>query len=33
MIHVLPIAFIALLAIWLLETILFVVSYRQSKSS
>jgi len=28
-----PIAAIALLAIWLLETILFVVSYRQSKSS
>lgn len=30
---VLPIAAIVLLSIWLLETILFVVSYRQSKSS
>lgn len=28
-----PIAAIVLLSIWLLETILFVVSYRQSKSS
>lgn len=28
-----PIAAVVLLSIWLLETILFVVSYRQSKSS
>jgi hypothetical protein len=31
--NLLPIAVIALLAIWVVETIVFVVSYRQSKSS
>jgi hypothetical protein len=31
--EILPIAGVALLVVWLLETVVFLVGYRQSKSS